>query len=104
MRRRSLPCSGLTEPPDDDYEVYVFSHFGIRGPIKYKFVLSGIYEARRYVRNNHYDPYQLRNYSYKINMARLNISDLWLEVKLLLKSDFGKLFLKHNSYHRPRLS
>ncbi|XP_026687236.1 uncharacterized protein LOC103520232, partial [Diaphorina citri] len=39
----------------------------------------GIYEARRYVRNNHYDPYQLKNYSYKINLIRVNISDLWLE-------------------------
>uniref|UniRef100_A0A8D8ZML5 Uncharacterized protein n=1 Tax=Cacopsylla melanoneura TaxID=428564 RepID=A0A8D8ZML5_9HEMI len=39
----------------------------------------GIQEARRYMRKNHYDPYQLKNYSYKINLMRINVSDLWIE-------------------------
>ncbi|KAL1449278.1 hypothetical protein WDU94_000487 [Cyamophila willieti] len=39
----------------------------------------GIQEARRYMRKNQYDPCKLKNYSYKINLMRINVSDLWIE-------------------------
>lgn len=38
----------------------------------------GIYEARKYVRKNRYDPYHLVNISYNVNFIRFNVSDFWL--------------------------